>query len=586
MSILCVRLSASNFSFSFDNTKSTEFYLEKYLLNFSKESIQKIMLTFLRTEFFSQFDRTGNKLIHHNNYLLHSIAGGKIFSVPPMKQPFCPTIFTIEDARLILSFTYTCKKKFGTNTLKLTDLFELLIILHEKIESEYKIDTTNEITTMKGVISSSLKSFGTIENSKFNIPEFNKNIKLLKEILNQPEGKECNQLFAQEYGFDIKFYIGIAYTIFSVLYFDSSSIFNIDKFFSIITINSPEQKIKQSFEKFINSLINNNVEEFSNELYDTSYLWFHNFEKLDDNSLLIKDLGIYTSYFINNLFITFESPFLNSDEKKKNNTNLNLRSNVLGTAFEHQVKNELIKISGINFLQNIYTGKYENDEISDLVFNIGDTLFLGECKAGFLSVRETITQSGDKILEKILKKFGGKFESEDSYKKLKKEERKGILQIIHNYSIINSEFENSFKNIQHNDQKIFQKIKNVYGIVFVQENHLSVFALNRLLYLYNNEYVELFKNTNFHPPIFINIIDIYKIINSGKNSGNQINFKDAIVSYIENLKNGYVDSFNSFLINAYNYPQEADDKEHKKIVKELLNEVYSGSGLPMPNIII
>lgn len=578
---LFTRISAKDVSFHSEE-KDLDCLLKKYLTPYSKESILNMMINYQSRDHFYSQNPNILKLINYNLFLTNKISNFRIRNLF-----YCynnPVLLTRANALLIETYVLTSKDQFGTEEITYDKLLELLLLINEEdSKSELGLKPNQSLTTdiLEKLVQSIIRSFNLIECAKLRIPDLNRNYDLITQLLQTEEGIECDKLFTKISNIDILRYISIGYVFYCLLWTNFtdnnfSNIINLDSLFDGIT--SDELKLKKLMQDVLDKLCGTTTTENINyKLYDTSYIWNHNIRKLSENKYQVIDIGLFVSNFIKNNFLTFESPFLNCPEKKEHDKNLYLRCVALSKVFEKQANDIFHSLKNVSYLDNHYTN---GEEISDCVFNINDSLFFVECKSGFLPVTKFAKGSEIDILKEIFKKFGGKYTPKPpkgSGSKKEENKRKGLLQIIDNFIMLDNWDESLYNKKEVNIIKTAQK---VFGIVFVEETAISVPALNKLIYSYNQEKIKELSSKHFFAPIFIHINDMHKILHSETN----LNFPDVLESYLEALSKDYLGSFNDFLIDYCGNPIEVNDAEHSLLVKEMMNKVYTGAGLHKPNL--
>ncbi len=596
------RISAKHENFTNDDALSIIDILDKYLLKFSYDSIYKIITENLAREHFYQQCYTGRELYDYSIKITKLIEKNRFTN--KLAEP--RVLLTRANSLLILNYINYKKNNLGNTTIDYSDLYYLLLDLN-KIEEDDTPDirdvkrikdlTENDIYNL---VANCIKPMGLQNTGTFNLPNIDRNYKLIEYLLTTSEGINCNNDFIQKYGFDILEYTRITYFTYLFIYTaysnnDFSNIIDFNKIFnSLITPNSPEYKLIQSFNNVYNKLSSsqNQISINNIKFYDTLYLWSNNIIKIGTDKFKVTDIGLYTNAAFCNVYFQFEEPYLTNLQNSGQSQNNQLRSKALGDGFEFFCNSLLNKLPHKNSINNIYQQKKAkgNNEIADIFFNIGDTLFYIECKAGFLAVNDIISLTPTDLLNKIFKKYGGKYIDETHYTNLPSNEKKGVLQIIHNYSILDEAIKNNNYSIYNiiEPEKFFKKIKKIYGIVLVQEPYLSTIGLNTLLYMYNKKPLDNFNSKQFNPPIIIHINDLYKIINAeNKPHEQKLTFEKAIKNYIttlhDNERQRKFYSFNNFIVEKWKYPNEINQEEYDKMCKTRLNELYSSVGLPIPN---
>lgn len=162
---------------------------------------------------------------------------------------------------------------------------------------------------------------------------------------------------------------------------------------------------------------------------------------------------------------------------------------------------------------------------------------------------------------------------------------------MHNYYKLNNALEENNFSIYDDPiglEKELKTIHNIYGIVLIEEPYLSSFALNSILYMYNNESAKSFNMKTFYPPIFVYVSDLYKIIyNENIIEKKELTFEEAIKGYIkilaDNTNLNKIMTFNDYLMTEWNCPVEFGVEDSEKLTKSILNEVYKASGIDEPN---
>lgn len=598
-----LRLKAGEEDFHDDDGMSLIDILDKYLSDYSYESIYEIVTNFLTREHFYSQSYKGIELRDFNMEITRNITNGRLSKETNVAVP---VLLTRTNSILLLNYISYKKSNMGCNKIAYSDLYYLLLDINEREESTYT--TIPKVSSIKLIdeaiqfdfVCSMVKCNGLQNISTLRLPNIDRNYKLIKNIISTQIGNQCNNEFSQKFGFDIDTFLRITYFSYLLLYMkysqnDFSNIIDINSIFnSIIPQNSPEQKLKLSFQEVLSSLSSRKTNATINniKLYDTEYLWNNNIEEISPGVYRITDIGLFVTAAFTNIFLTFEEPHLSIIQANNTSANNILRNKALGDSFEDLCNSILDKTPYKKDISKYYKTKkgQTQKEIADSVFRIGDSLFFIECKAGYLSVNKITNLSPTDLLELIKKKFGGKYIDETHYQSLPGNEKKGVLQIMHNFSILNKAFETNDFSIYENDCQIneLKKIKNIYGIVLVQESYLSIPGLNALIHLYNKAKVKSFAKKNFHTPFFVHINDLYKIFNSaGEKQNKKLTFEKAIKQYstcIHDNTKRKMYSFNDYLASDWNHPNEINTEEYDKMCKNMLNELYLSAGLSTPNI--
>ena len=214
---LFTRLSASDFDLKKEYSNLNDL-LREYLTPYSKDSILNMMIDYQsRDHFYSQGENL-YKLIYYNRFLTSHILN---FSMPNLFFYYNnPVLLTRANALLIETYVLTTKNSFGSRTITYNDLVELLLLINDedsKSEIAIKPNLTLDNELLEKLVKSFVKSYNLIECAKLRIPDLNRNYDLIKQLLNTPEGQECDDLFMQSSGIDILRFISIGYVFYCFL---------------------------------------------------------------------------------------------------------------------------------------------------------------------------------------------------------------------------------------------------------------------------------------------------------------------------------------------------------------------------------
>lgn len=603
---IILRIDAKLEKLNYDKKLSLIEILDKYLLKFSFDSIYNLIVTNLSR---LNYYESQNNTALYDRFLLsltNAIANNKFRNNYNGKLI---TIFTRTNALLIINYIFYKKNNLGSQIITLQDLFELLLILND-FEQLNTPDLSKVTSTLKNIteddilkISASLIKANGFQNiSHLRFPNIDRSDKLINSLLQESEGIKCNNEFISRYGFDIKEYFRICWATYLFLYenYSNNNFTNIIDFNTtfnrLISKNDPEQKLKASFVKVFEKLCSFSTKATENDitLYNTSFLWNNNIQKIGTEKYRIVDIGLFITSVFTNIFLTFEDPYLTNLSKTNSQKSNPLRSLALGTCFENYCTELTTNFDHKKVLNNYYKkqkGQLKKNEIADIFFRIGDTLFFVECKAGYLKYADLVNSSSTDLINIILKKFGGQYVDEIQYKNLPSCEKKGPIQIMHNYYKLNEALESNDFSIYddgENLKKELENIKKVYGIVLIEEPYLSSIGLNTLLYKYNLKAVQSFKKKRFYPPIYVHVNDLYKIIyNEEIINGKKLTFEKAIKNYLTTLHDNEMPkkfySFNDYLMNVWHAPIEFGEEENDNLIRKVMNEIYEAVGLEPPN---
>ena len=518
------------------------------------------------------------------------------------------TLLTRTNIVLIINYIFLKKENLGTKEIKSRDLYELLLIIND-FEQQNSPDLKTITSTLKTIndtdilkISASLiKSNGIINISHLRFPNIDRSSKMIEALLKEPEGIKCNNIFIAQHGYDIKEFFRICWATYLFLYEnycknDFSNIIDFNTTFNrLITKDDPQQKLKSCFIKVFDKMCSSATTASINDitLYNTNYLWKNNIQKIGNEKYRIIDIGLFITSVFTNIFLTFEDPYLSTLASTNLKSNP-LRSLALGTCFEKYCSDLTMNFEHRKVLNNYYKlqkGQTKRNEIADILFRIGDTLFFIECKAGYLNINDITNSTSSDLIKSILKKFGGQYVDEAQYKSLPSNERKGTIQIMHNYFKLNEAIKNKNFSIYDDPEGLkteLDNIRKVYGIVLIEEPYLSSIGLNTLLYRYNLPAVQKFTEKHFYPPIYVHVNDLYKIIyNEDLIKGRKLTFEKAIKNYLTTLHDNEMPSkfysFNDYLMNIWHTPIEFGEEDNTKLIKKTMNELYESVGLEPPN---
>ena len=162
---------------------------------------------------------------------------------------------------------------------------------------------------------------------------------------------------------------------------------------------------------------------------------------------------------------------------------------------------------------------------------------------------------------------------------------------MHNYVRLNEALKNNDLTIYQNSTELENELKtinNVYGIVLIEEPYLSSFGLNNVLFKYNYIVTKKLYSKIFYPPIYVYVNDLYKIIyNKDPVNGEKLTFENAIKEYLNFLRDKSIPqnlySFHDYLVNEWEVPVEIGEKESKKLMQTIMNDIYKSVGLSAPN---
>lgn len=603
---LILRLAAPDEDFNYDTNLSLIDILDKYLLDFSFESILNLIIPALSK--LNYLECQNKKELYYTYIIALSYA----ISDKRLKnnyQNHIITIFTRTNAILIINYIYYRKDKFRNKKIELKDLYYLLLIIND-IENK----TSSNLSTISikpkkinsddalKIAASLIKSNGFQNISLLRFPNVDRSYKIINELLKTKEGISCNTDYINKYGFDIKEYFRITWATYHFMYLNYennnfSNIIDFNQLFNtIVKKDSQEQKLKQAFTKVFDKLSSfpTAATEDDITLYNTGFLWYNNIKKIGKDKYLILDIGLFITAAFTNIFLTFEAPYLSIIQNTNISKNANpLRSEALGICFETFCNELMSKFSDKKDLNRFYKSKkgQNKNEIADIFFRIKDSLFFIECKAGYLKYQDIVNKTPEDLINNIFNKYGGQYIDETNYKNLPSNQRKGTVQIIHNYVKLNDALIKNDFSIYENGIELeneLKTIKKVYGIVLIEEPYLSSEGLNTVLYLRNKPVTNKLFSKRFYAPIYVYVNDLYKIIyNEDKINNKELTFESAISNYLAILESRKIPqkfySFHSFIVNEYNAPIEISKKDNNDLLKKIMNEIYESVGLPLPN---